>query len=155
MRKIRLVGLIAWWGVAALWAEMPAFHTVQPGETVFAIAKKYGTTTDLILKTNPGLVPSRLHAGDKLRLPATPAAQPVTAAKISPATTNPATPKPPKEWVKVQKGDTLSKIARENRVTVESLRKWNKLGNDPIRPGNLLRVVPPSSLPAAATPVPA
>jgi len=152
MRKIRLVGLVAWWTTTTIGAPTPAFHTVQAGETVYAIAKKYGTTTDLILKTNPGLDPSRLHAGDKLRLPATPAAQPVSAAKTSPATTEPATPRSPKEWVRVQKGDTLSKIARENKVAVENLRKWNKLGNDPIRPGHLLRILPPSSSPTASAP---
>ena len=42
--------------------------------------------------------------------------------------------------------------SRENKVTVENLRKWNKLGNDPIRPGNLLRVVPPSSSPEVVAP---
>jgi len=161
MRKIQLGGLVACWAFVSMGAQTPAFHTVQKGETVYAIAKKYGTTPDQILQTNPGLDPGRLHAGDKLRLPAAKIVPPVSAAKASPATTHPAASATPKakEWVKVQKGDTLSKIARENKITVDNLRKWNKLGNDPIRPGNLLRVSPPlsgSALPdSSAKPGPA
>ena len=152
MRKIRLVSLVAWWTATAMATPTPTFHTVQPGETVYAIAKKYGTTTDLILKTNPGLAPSRLHAGDKLRLPAIPSAQLASATKTPPVPAKGVAHKSSKEWVKVQKGDTLSKIARENKVTIENLRQWNRLSNDPIHPGKLLRILPPSSSITATAP---
>jgi len=161
MRKIRLGGLVACWAFVSLWAQTPAFHTVQKGETVYAIAKKYGTTPEQILQKNPGLNPARLHAGDKLRLPAAPSVPSASQPSSAAPSPKPAAAKAPeaKEWVKVQKGDTLSKIARENKVTVENLRKWNNLGNEPIRPGNLLRVAPPSSgsarLAPAAKTVPA
>lgn len=39
---------------------------------------------------------------------------------------------------KVKKGDTLSKIAKKNHVTVSNLKKWNKLKNDKIREGQTL-----------------
>ena len=147
MRKIQLVGWVVCWAFISVWAQTPAFHTVQKGETVYAIAKKYGTTAEQILKNNPGLNPARLQVGDTLRLPAAKAApsasEPASTASKAPQT---------KEWVKVQKGDTLSKIARENKATVENLRKWNKLGQEPIRPGNLLRVAPPPSGPTPLAP---
>lgn len=157
MRKWGLGALAAGWGIATLLAQTPATHTVQKGETVFAIAKKYGTTPENLQKANPGLNPARIHPGEKIRLPV-PASSPTpaspTLAKTPPPSAPSSAPAPAstgsKTWVKVRKGDTLSKIARENKVTVGDLRAWNKLGNDPIRPGDLLRLAP--VLPAQGTP---
>jgi len=124
---------------ATLSAQPPSAHTVQKGETVYAIAKKYDLTTEQILRANPGLNPARIHAGDRLSLPS-----------ANPFPSSPPSSAKKKEWVTVQKGDTLTKIARENQVKVEDLRRWNKLGADPIRPGNKLRVAaaPPPALSA-------
>ena len=151
MRNLRRVGLAVWLGATALSAQNPSFHTVQKGETVFAIAKKYDLTTEQILRANPGLNPSRIHAGDRLRLPT---ANLTPSLPASPPASSPSTPAPAKrkEWVRVQKGDTLTKIARENQVTVEDLRRWNKLGSDPIRPGDKLRVAAVLS-PAVSSPL--
>lgn len=124
MRKWGIGALAVGWGVATLLAQVPGIHTVQPGETVYAIAKEHGTTTDLILKTNPGLNPSRLHAGDKIRLPTISKSTPPGSPPASPSPNAAPTAPPAGRWIKVRKGDTLSKIARENRVTVENLRKW-------------------------------
>lgn len=148
-------------GLATLGAQSPALHTVQPGETIYAIAKKYGTSTEAILKTNPGLNPARLHAGDKIRLPspASPSAASSpspTKLSSSPVPNPPASPSnpPAKTWIKIQKGDTLSKIARENGVKPADLRQWNRLSGDMIRPGDLLRIRPAStnSAPASTSP---
>jgi LysM repeat protein len=142
--------------VATSGAEIPPTHIVRAGETVYAIARQHGTTTEAILQANPGLNPSRIHAGDKIRLPSSsPASTPAKSAPPSTSSPPPSTSKPvpasdsavQKTWIKIQKGDTLSKIARENGVKVEDLRKWNRLSGDTIRPGDLLRIRP------AATPV--
>lgn len=138
--------LLFFFGLTCLAGPTPATHTVRPGETVYAIAKKYGTSPEKILKANPGLNPARIHAGDKIRLPSFSSTSAPT--KVPPPST--LTPAPAsdsaaqKTWVKVLKGDTLSKIARENGVKVEDLRKWNGLKADTIRPGNLLRIRPPT-----------
>jgi LysM repeat protein len=149
---------VFFFGLVSLDGQTPPIHTVRAGETVYAIAKQYDTAVAEILKANPGLNPSRIHAGDKIRLPGstTPATQasapssspPTTAKSLPPSTsslvptTNPATSK---TWIKVQKGDTLSKVARENSVKVEDLRKWNRLSGDTIRPGEALRIRPPGA----------
>lgn len=178
MRRLQFLFLVTL-GWAPLATPSPATHTVAAGETVYAIARKYGTTTEAVLQANPGLNPARIHAGDKIRLPSTSAAS-APAKTVPPSNPSAGTPSPspssptpnassaaPKTWVRVQKGDTLSKIARANGVKVEDLRKWNGLGADTIRPGDLLRIrastptptnqtgaAPPSapSKPAAATP---
>ena len=146
-------------GWAPLGAQTPSTHIVGTGETIYAIAKKYGTTTEAVLRANPGLNPARIHAGDKIRVPTSSPAS-TSAKTVAPSTSSTAptkVPPPstsslppaassaaPKTWVKVQKGDTLSKIARENGVKLEDLRKWNGLSADTIRPGDLLRIRAPT-----------
>ena len=169
MRRTFLIFLLGL-GLASPWAQSPASHTVRPGETVYAIAKKYGVTTEEILKANPGLNPSRIHAGDRIALPTSPTKAPATSPPPSKTTPSPAsvptaknippsTPSPSaapastheKTWIKIEKGDTLSKIAREQGVKVEDLRKWNRLSGDTIRPGDRLRIRPAPTNPAATT----
>ena len=158
MRHLRfLFFLVLGW--APLGAQTPSTHIVGTGETIYAIAKKYGTTTEAVLRANPGLNPARIHAGDKIRVPTsspastsaktvTPSSSSTAPTKVPPPSTSSLAPTAssaaPKTWVKVQKGDTLSKIARENGVKLEDLRKWNGLSADTIRPGDLLRIRTPT-----------
>ncbi|MDR8399197.1 peptidoglycan DD-metalloendopeptidase family protein [Paraburkholderia sp. USG1] len=47
-------------------------------------------------------------------------------------------------FYRVERGDTLSKIARSNRQSVQSIVRWNNLTNpDSIEVGQVLRVAPP------------
>jgi murein DD-endopeptidase MepM/ murein hydrolase activator NlpD len=51
----------------------------------------------------------------------------------------------------VERGDTVSKIARENRTTVSNIKRWNGLTNpDAIEVGQVLRIAPPAGSAAAA-----
>nr|WP_233518772.1 peptidoglycan DD-metalloendopeptidase family protein [Paraburkholderia xenovorans] len=53
-------------------------------------------------------------------------------------------------FYRVERGDTLSKIARSNRQSVQSIVRWNNLTNpDSIEVGQVLRVAPPGG--AAST----
>jgi lipoprotein YgeR len=54
-------------------------------------------------------------------------------------------------YYRVERGDTLSKIARANRQSVQSIVRWNNITNpDAIEVGQMLRVTPPGG--AAASP---
>ncbi|EEA00129.1 Peptidoglycan-binding LysM, partial [Burkholderia sp. H160] len=47
-------------------------------------------------------------------------------------------------YYRVERGDTLSKIARSNRQSVQNVARWNNLTNpDSIEVGQVLRVAPP------------
>jgi murein DD-endopeptidase MepM/ murein hydrolase activator NlpD len=47
-------------------------------------------------------------------------------------------------FYRVERGDTLSKIARDNRQSLQSIARWNNLSNpDAIEVGQVLRVAPP------------
>jgi lipoprotein YgeR len=49
-------------------------------------------------------------------------------------------------FYRVERGDTLSKIARSNRQSVQSIVRWNNLTNpDSIEVGQVLRVTPPGN----------
>jgi murein DD-endopeptidase MepM/ murein hydrolase activator NlpD len=59
-------------------------------------------------------------------------------------------------FYRVERGDTLTKIARDNRQPVSNIVRWNNLPNpDAIEVGQVLRVAPPagtaSATPSAAT----
>jgi LysM repeat protein len=44
-------------------------HVVQPGETLYSIAYRYGTTVDAIAKANGITNPNQIYAGQKLNVP--------------------------------------------------------------------------------------
>ena len=49
-------------------------------------------------------------------------------------------------FYRVERGDTLSKIARSSRQSVQSIVRWNNLANpDSIEVGQVLRVAPPGN----------
>lgn len=122
-------------------------HSVQKGETFYQIAQTHGTTPQALMQANPSVNPSRLHPGDILQLPPSPTSAP--ASTFPPQITS-----PPQKWVKVKKGDTLAKIAREHGITLAQLRQWNSLSGDTLQPAQILRLLPPASAAPKNTPPP-
>jgi lipoprotein YgeR len=56
-------------------------------------------------------------------------------------------------FYRVERGDTLSKVARANRTTVGAIVRWNNLPNpDAIEVGQVLRVAPPAGTATATLP---
>ncbi|WP_250513553.1 peptidoglycan DD-metalloendopeptidase family protein [Caballeronia sp. INDeC2] len=54
-------------------------------------------------------------------------------------------------FYRVERGDTVSKIARANRTTVANIKRWNGLSNaDAIEVGQVLRIAPPAGSASAA-----
>ncbi len=89
---------------AALWltsrltlAEASGTHEVQPGETLWAIAQRYGTTVEALVTLNNLADPDLIVAGQRLRLPpeaglsgpATPEAIPGEFSPLRPAVSAP------------------------------------------------------------------
>jgi len=59
----RLWGLLLF--LASAWAQV---HVVAPGETLFAIAKRYGTTVEALARLNGLKDPDRIQVGQRLRI---------------------------------------------------------------------------------------
>ncbi|WP_419686926.1 peptidoglycan DD-metalloendopeptidase family protein [Burkholderia theae] len=56
-------------------------------------------------------------------------------------------------FYRVERGDTLYKIARDNRTSVQNVVRWNQMANpDAIEVGQVLRVAPPPGTSTASTP---
>jgi membrane-bound lytic murein transglycosylase D len=104
-------------------------HTVQRGETLASIARRYGVSTSALESANDLRDPHSVRAGQRLAIPA---AGRTAAASAKPAAARPNT---------VRQGDTLSSIARRHGVSVQQLAAANNLSRSaPIRTGQKLRV---------------
>jgi len=90
--------------------SQPTIYTVQPGDTLSAIAYRYGTTVWAIMHAN-NLSSSYIYAGQTLYIPAS----------------SPAPPYPSAFYYTVRWGDTLSAIAYRFGTTVEAIMQANHL----------------------------
>jgi LysM repeat protein len=99
-------------------------HVVQPGENLFRIALKYGTTSQAISAANGIVNPSLIYAGQELLIP-TGGAPPVEGAR----------------YHVVQPGETLSGIALKYGTTPWAIATANGISNTgQIYAGQTLRI---------------
>ncbi|MCU0443164.1 MAG: LysM peptidoglycan-binding domain-containing protein [Bacteroidia bacterium] len=109
--------------------DMAFFHTVQAGETLFSIAKKYNVQVDGIKSLNK-LVSDQIQIGARLIInPNQPAIQPNEESVIP-------------GYHEVKQGETLYSIAKLYNITLIELKALNDLSSDTIRVGEELIVVP-------------
>lgn len=98
-------------------------YAVAPGDTLWSIAKNFGTTVNDIARYNGISDPDLIYPGQMLRI----------------AVPENATP----EWYVVREGDTLYSIANKFNTTVEKLAQLNDIANpDLIYPRKRLRIRP-------------
>lgn len=102
-------------------------YTVQSGDNLFAIAKKFGTTVADIQALNNMGESNSIYPGQKLKVAGSvPAQAPV-------ANEN--------EIIhEVKKGEGLWDIARQYKVTIEEIVKWNGLSDTRIKVGDKLKI---------------
>ncbi len=79
-------------------------HTVEQGETLYRISKKYGVTVDMLLQHNPGLTAESLSIGKTILIP-------VAGMQTLPVVAT----------HKVKKGETMWSISQKYGITVEEL----------------------------------
>ncbi|MHA7286373.1 LysM peptidoglycan-binding domain-containing protein, partial [Arthrobacter sp. MDT3-44] len=128
---------------------VPSEYTIKPGDTIGAIAKRYGLSTDAVLKLNGMTARTIIYPGRKIRLTGS-----VPAATPAPA---PAAPSSGTTYV-VKPGDTLGAIAARNGVSLQSLLTANNLSlSSTIYPGQKLKLTgaTQSTPPKATQPAPA
>lgn len=118
-------------------------HRVEPGDTVASIAQQFSTQAHVIRELNGLGSTDKLIVDDDLRVPsgvtALPAKVQLAAARVDRGTTGSARAKGGVHVVR--RGDTLSAIARNNRIDVRTLASMNNMGvNDTIKAGQRLVV---------------
>lgn len=125
-------------------------HVVQPGDSIYFIASRHGTTALAIVQAN--CLPNYyLFPGQRLYLPpplpptSTPTPRPPT------ATSTPCTPTPPQGWLSyvVQPGDTLYSLALRYDISIQEIMEVNCLASDYLYAGQRLYL---PSLPDTPTP---
>ena len=93
-------------------------YTVQPGDSLWLIAQRYGTTVDAIIQAN-GLTTNVLQIGQVLRIP---------------------TSQSPYVEYTVRAGDTLWELSRRYGTTVEAIMQANGLTSSLLQIGQVLRI---------------
>ena len=119
--------------------QKPQRYRVRRGDTLGRIAKRFGTTVDVLVVMNNVDQPHFIKPGQVLRVPVTR----TVAASVDP---DPVQPQKPQRY-RVQAGDSLSVIAARFNTTVATLAMLNGLSRPYlIRPGQVLDVAQPVSL---------
>ena len=97
-------------------------HRVRRGDTVYLLAKEYGTTTGNIMQLNPSITDVRnIQIGSILTIPIPPANSFIYV---------------------VRPGDTVYRIAQNNGLTVEDIMKYNYIESDyTLYPGQQLVII--------------
>ena len=136
VRRLPLVFLIAVLATALLVPPASAqgqVHVVQRGETLYAIATRFGTTVQAISSANGLRNPSFIYAGQRLTIPGSGR----SGGTVSSGTTTTG------GAVTVRRGDTLWAIATRYGTTIAALRQANGLASNTIYAGQRL-VIPGS-----------
>lgn len=109
-------------------------HTVQKGETLYAIARRYDVSVEALMSLNGIADAGKLFVGMKLTIPGGPDSDPG-----------------PLEYV-VKKGDTLYGIAKAHGVAVADIVKASGMTTTTIKIGQTLRIPATSTAAAVASP---
>lgn len=152
-------------GVEKVGGKTFIIHKVNPGQTMFAVVRRYGTTIHALREANPGMS-DQIQTGQIIRVPYTPKSpvkevkkeepkvaevketKPVVEEpkKVTPPATTPAPTTtssvtlPPNGIHKVEAGQTLYRVAVKYGVLMADLRKWNNLTDDNLKDGQELIV---------------
>ena len=115
----------------------PGTHVVTRGDNLWDVARHYQITAEALAKANSVTSHTVLKLGQKLRLPAGAPAQRARRSMLLASADN-----AQNIGYRVRQGDSLWTISRRFNVSVDALKKWNRLstGSASLRPGQRLVV---------------
>ena len=114
-------------------------HTVKSGETLATIARRYKIGRTDLAEANALKPTARLRPGQSLLVPGASAATTTRSASAGAVTRTPAVSSKPTTY-RVKPGDTLFGIARQFDVTIDELRRWNRLASSRLGIGERLTI---------------
>ncbi|MGQ9831414.1 MAG: LysM peptidoglycan-binding domain-containing protein [Thermochromatium sp.] len=95
-------------------------HTVRPGETLAAIALRYGIELKALAEANGLATRDPLLPGQTLEIPTRQTQAVITH--------------------RVQPGESLTALARRYGVSIEEIRRWNQLADNTLKSGATVRI---------------
>lgn len=118
-------------------------YQIRSGDTLYSLARRYGTTVDALTRANPGIDPNSLRVGQLICIPVA-AAPPGPPGAACPAGSTP--------YV-IRSGDTFYAIARRFNTTVAALTAANpRVDPNNLRVGQLICIPTAAAPPTAACP---
>ncbi len=140
-----LVSLLA----SAVFAQTT--YVIQPGDTLFGIARSFGVSVQSIAAANNIVNPNLIYAGQTLIIPDSTASAPAPPPVEPPPSEAPPSEAPPSTGITytIQSGDTLLRIAAIHGVSLQALIQANNLPNP-----NLIFAGQVLSIPGAQPPAP-
>jgi len=129
--------------VSTVPAAVPAakVHSVQKGETLSSIASSYGTSWKKLAECNNLSNPNQLKVGQELQIPGSSGAvAPAAVKRTVPVSSRPIPGAIKPGSYTIQRGDTLSSIAKRCGLTVSEIKTANSLANDSLVVGKKLTI---------------
>ena len=130
----------------------PQYHTIQPGETLYGLMKRYDVTVEAICKANPGLSESNFRSGQVIIIPAADKTadlpiiqsdQPASQSVVIPQQSY-------RDIHKVKRRETIYSISREYGITEEELIAANpELKTEKLKRGKYIRIPFHKQMPVA------
>ena len=121
----------------------PQYHTIQTGETLYGLMKRYDVTVEAICKANPGLSESNFRSGQVIIIPAADKTadlpiiqsdQPASQSVVIPQQSY-------RDIHKVKRRETIYSICREYGITEEELIAANpELKTEKLKRGKYIRI---------------
>jgi LysM repeat protein len=102
----------------------PTVYIVRPGDTLYSLARRFGTTVEAIARDNNIVNPHLIYVGQRLVIHGTPTTPPCTRTHV------------------VRYGETLTSIASRYGTTVWTLAQLNNLANPNLIYAGQLLVIP-------------
>ncbi|MGD0832203.1 MAG: LysM peptidoglycan-binding domain-containing protein, partial [Terracidiphilus sp.] len=111
------------------------YHRVQPEDTLESVAREYRVTESALAAANQIGASDSVSGLEALVIPAAPAAAPAARTLL----------------YTVRKGETLVTISDRFGVSLNQLRRWNKITGIKVQPGQRLHVADPSTMQHASS----
>jgi LysM repeat protein len=128
-------------------------YTIVSGDTISAIAARFGVTTDAVLSANGLSRSSIIYPGQTIAIPsgsASPVIQTVADVTPAPSAEAPASPAPVGVSYTIVAGDTISAIAARFGVTTADILSANGMGSSTIIYSGRTLVIPSASTASSA-----
>lgn len=136
MRLFRILfslftGLFIFFIAEGLGQNSPVMHMVEPGETLYALSRKYNITVSDIKNWNR-MTSNNISVGEKLIV-----GYQASRLDIQPSTSDHTSQR---DYHIVKPGETLYALSRKYNVSVQQIQSWNNMSTNELQVGRQVRI---------------